>query len=104
MNKSLEMKLTELKELLFSQPEIKEYFRLRKALEKDRELMEIEAQIRFHQREMSENIANDEKYFQEKGIYETLKKEYDSHPIVANYEAIKIIVYDMLQQIKDIIE
>lgn len=97
-------KLTQLREALFDQEEVKRYFALKRAIEADTELMQTNELLRFHQKEMSKNLHDAAKYASEKALFEQYSKAYQNHPLVVNYEACKIEVYALLSQLKNILQ
>ena len=52
---------------------------------------------------MCKNKNNDEKYFEEKALYEQLKNKLDSNPILVNYQIAKEEVFSLLVDIKHIL-
>lgn len=96
--------LSEVKEELLNDPSVKEYFRLLSLIENDSDLMKLNEEMRLHQRLMSENVSNDEIYFKEKELYESLSKEYENNPLVVNFNYIKEDVKDLLSEIEEILQ
>ena len=90
MNKTDEA-LNHLAEELYSLPEIKEFLRLKEALEKDEELKEMRQEIA--------RLTNEGK----KEEHDNLLNVYNSHPLVANYLAMREEAISLLSQIKDIL-
>ena len=68
--------ISSLKEELYNEECVKEYFYYKQIIEKDPSIKELDEQVRFHQKEMCRNKDNDEVYFKEKAIYEDLKKQF----------------------------
>lgn len=103
MNNDIEELLNKLDESINNCEEVKMFFKVKKALQENTQLMELEQSIRIHQKKMVESIANKEEYDKERNIYNSLKKEYDSNILVIEYESIKSDVYDLLKQVSSII-
>ena len=95
--------LSSLKEELFNEDCVKEYFYYKNLVEKDPSLKELDEQARFHQKEMCKNKDNNEIYFKEKAIYEDLKSQLDNNPILINYQIAKDEVFSLLVDIKHIL-
>jgi len=95
--------LSSLKEELFNEDCVKEYFYYKNLVEKDASLKELDEQVRFHQKEMCKNKDNNEIYFKEKAIYEDLKSQLDNNPILINYQIAKDEVFSLLVDIKHIL-
>ena len=95
--------LSSLKEELFNEDCVKEYFYYKYLVEKDATLKELDEQVRFHQKEMCKNKDNNEIYFKEKAIYEDLKSQLDNNPILINYQIAKDEVFSLLVDIKHIL-
>ena len=95
--------ISSLKEELFNEDCVKEYFYYKYLVEKDATLKELDEQVRFHQKEMCKNKDNNEIYFKEKAIYEDLKSQLDNNPILINYQIAKDEVFSLLVDIKHIL-
>ena len=95
--------LSSLKEELFNEECVKEYFYYKNLLEHDVSIKELDEQVRFHQKEMCKNKDNDEVYFKEKAIYENLKNKLDQNPILVNYQIAKEEVFSLLVDIKKLL-
>ena len=95
--------LSSLKEELFNEDCVKEYFYYKNLVEKDASLKELDDHVRFHQKEMCKNKDNNEIYFKEKAIYEDLKSQLDNNPILINYQIAKDEVFSLLVDIKHIL-
>ena len=93
--------LKSVKEELLNEPVVVEYFRLLSLIENDKELMNLNEDMRKHQKLMSENMDNDEIYFKEKDLYESLSNDDktntyafdDEHNIIYNKTTIGILIY-----------
>ena len=90
MNKTDEA-LEKLASELYSLPEVKEFLRLKDALEKDEELKTMRQEIA--------RLTNEGK----KKEHDSLLSVYNSHPLVINYLAMREEVMALLSQIKDIL-
>ncbi len=97
-------RLDQLKTSLFEREEVRQYFALKAAIESDPILMEANANMRFHQKEMAKHMGNLEIYTKEKALFEHFSSVYQNHPLVVNYEQAKNAVHDLLRQLKDILE
>ena len=95
--------LSSLKEELYNEECVKEYFYYKKIVENDPSIKELDEQVRFHQKEMCKNKDNDEIYFKEKAIYEELKAKFDNNPILINYQIAKDEVFSLLVDIKKLL-
>ena len=96
----VEKKLDIVKDELYSNPLVLEYFRLKKAIEEDKDLMDLDKKIRTLQKELcyknkKENIDNNEAYL-------ALKNRFDNHPLVINYNKVKEEVLNLLNEIKEV--
>ena len=85
-------KTQELKENLYNEPEIVEFFRLKKLFENDKSLEEMRRQI------IKAKQANNQEE------YKRLKDLYDNHPLVSNYYAARENVADLLKELTDILK
>ena len=101
---NFEAQLEKVKNLLFNQECVKTYFSLKEQIEQSIELNELREKIRFHAQEMTKNMSDDEIYFKNKSIYEKALNEYNSHPLVVDYNAVAEEVNNLLKQLKNIIE
>ena len=95
--------LSSLKEELYTEECVKEYFYYKKIVDNDPSIKELDEQVRFHQKEMCRNKDNDEAYFKEKAIYEDLKSKFDNNPILINYQIAKDEVFSLLVDIKKLL-
>ena len=99
----LEYTLKQFKDELFNEPCVKEYFYYKNLVENDESIKQLDEEVRFNQKEMCKNKNNDEKYFEEKALYEQLKNKLDSNPILVNYQIAKEEVFSLLVDIKHIL-
>lgn len=102
MNKLDEL-LSSFKELLHEEQCVKDYFYYKNIVESDPSILELDEQVRFHQKEMCKNKDNDEEYFKEKHIYEELKTKLDNNPVLINYQIAKEEVNSLLVDIKKLL-
>lgn len=98
---NLEELLKEVNEEILEQECVQEFFRLKKAIEQDKEIKELDESVRFHQRKMCENQNNDELYFKEKALYEECLQKLESNPIYSNFMEVKKEVNALLLDIRD---
>ena len=94
----------DIKEELYSEECVKEYFRLKSIIENDEEINKLQEEVRVHQKAMCENMNNDEIYFKEKALYEEAHSKLDSNPIVINFNNVKEEVTNLLRMIKEAIQ
>ena len=102
MNKFINA-LNSLKQSLMAEQCIKDYFFYKEILFKNEEYNKLDELARFHQKEMCKNKDNNEKYFQEKELYEKFKNKLDSNPILINYQIAKDEVYSLLLDIEHLL-
>ena len=95
--------LSSLKEELYNEDCVKQYFYYKDLLKKDESLKALDEEVRFHQKEMCRNKDNDEIYFKEKALYEELKAKLDQNPVLVNYQIAKDEVFSLLVDIKHIL-
>ena len=89
MDKILE-KATELRDALNETKEFKEYLRLKKLYDESEEIKSLRAQMKIYKGNPT--------------VLEHINQEYNSHPLVVNYEHALEEVKKILRVIKDIIE
>lgn len=97
----IELLLNEVKDKLYSNETVKEYFRLKQIIETDEEIKKLDEEVRFHQRKMCEFQKDDSKYFAEKTLYEKAKNKLENNPIYINFEQIKSEINALLIDIRD---
>lgn len=102
--KTFEEALEEAKSELYQSQEVKTYFALKEAVEKDEELQELLGQLRNLQKEMTLAVMDEEKHQKLKQRYLIVKKQYDDHPMIQNYKNVREQVYQLLLQAKAILE
>jgi len=102
MNKLDELLLS-LKDELNNEHCVKEYFYYKNIVDNDSSFKRLDSEMRFHQKEMCKNKDNNEIYLREKAIYEELKKQFDSNPILINYQIAKEEVISLLVDIKQLL-
>jgi len=100
IDKALENLLSALQE----DPTFIEFEKARNLVNSDEYLINTEAKLRDLQQKMTQNVMDKALHNVYKKEYETLKKAYDEHPYVLNYNALLNDVNDMLLTIKTIIE
>ena len=99
-----ENQLERCQKLLYNEPIVKEYFRLRKIVQSDKELVRLDKEIHHHQQLMCVHKNDDEIYFNEKKIYEEELAQFKANPLVENYFQVREEVYALLNEVKEIIE
>ena len=97
----LEKNLQEVVSLLNDNPLVKEYLTLKKQIEESDELKSLREQIVIHEKAMTQNMSDDDVYFNEKEIYEDLKSEYDNNPLIVNFNNVSEELSSLLNEIKD---
>lgn len=96
--------LENVKNELYSEPLVKEYFRIKSIVESDEEIISLEKNVKEHQKKMCENINSDEVYLKEKNLYEKAVKSLNSHPVYSNYLKLKEEILLLLNEIKEVLE
>ena len=99
-----EKSLQEVRSILYSNPLVEEYFSLKKQIENNKELALLEREIVIHEKAMTKNMDNDEIYFKEKEIYESLKSKYDNDPLIVNYSHIVEELSSLLNEVKEVLK
>ena len=99
-----ENQLERCQKLLYNEPIVKEYFRLRKIVQSDKELVRLDKEIHQHQQLMCVHKDDDEIYLNEKKIYEEELAQFKANPLVENYFQVREEVYALLNEVKEIIE
>ena len=99
-----ENQLEKCQKLLYDEPIVKEYFRLRKIVQSDKELVRLDKEIHQHQQLMCVHKNDDEIYLNEKKIYEEELAQFKANPLVENYFQVREEVYALLNEVKEIIE
>ena len=90
MNKTDEA-LEKLAKELYALPEVQEYLELKESIESDKELKEMRLEIA--------RLTNEGK----KEEHDNLLNVYNSHPLVVNCQVAREELYNLLNQIKDIL-
>lgn len=98
-----ELALKEVEEKLYEEPIIKEYFRLKEIIDNDKELQELDKEMRLYQKRMCEFENDDKIYFKEKKQYEKRLKEIESNPIYINFTEVKNEVNTLLKEVRNAI-
>lgn len=100
INKAKELN-NNLKELDVS----KEYFNLKKLISEDAYLNELLEVINKTQNEMKNHLKNNDikSYNASKKTLEVLKQEFIDNPLINNYIVIKKEIYDVLEQVVNIL-
>lgn len=96
--------LKDIKKDLSNDPTIKEYVHLRNIIQNDEYLLSLEKDIKKHQRAMCELRHNEEIFSKEKALYEKASQEFDANPIVKNYQIAKEEAFNLLNEIKGVLE
>lgn len=100
----VEAALAELKEEMFANPLVKEYFRIRQMVAENVELKALKTQINEAQVKLSLSMNNQVKHEDYKTNYEQLVGKYESHPLIENFTQLQTEVRHFLQDIVDLLE
>lgn len=100
----LEDKINQCRTLLFDEPIVQEYFRLKKIVDSHSELKKLDEEIHTHQKLMCLHKENDAIYLKEKNLYDEKLHEFNSNPLVENYFQLREEVYSLLNEVKEILE
>jgi len=98
---NLEELLNKVNDEILNEECVKEYFHLKKIIESDQQILDLEKKAQEHQKLMCQNKNNDEIYFKEKALYEKYTSELESNPIIQNFNFIKKEVNSLLIDIRD---
>ena len=90
--------------LLYDEPIVKEYFRLKSIVQNDSELSRLDKEIHQHQHLMCVHKNDEEIYQNEKKIYDEQMAEFKSNPLVENYFQVREEVFSLLNEVKEILE
>lgn len=101
---SFEEELQQFREMLFSSPLVKEYFRYKNLLANDEQIQSLVQEIHQHEKNMTMHMMEDEVYQKEKQLYLEKKQIYEQHPLVINYSALQEEVQVLLKEIRDILQ
>ncbi|MEG0034229.1 MAG: YlbF family regulator [Bacilli bacterium] len=105
MNKEeLFKEIDDIKEHLYNEPLIKEYFRLANTIKNNKELNDLAKEIEFSKKNLVPSSSSKEDYEKELATYNYLKEKYNSNPLIVNFSMIKEQVKDLISEIKDIIQ
>ena len=99
-----ETQLEKCQKLLYDEPVVKEYFRLKKIVQSDSELVKLDKEIHQHQNLMCIHKDDEEIYQNEKRIYDEQLVQFKSNPLVENYFQVREEVYALLNEVKEILE
>lgn len=89
---------------LNAEPVVQEFEKAKALVTSDKYVQQMEAKLKVLQQKMTQNVMDKTLHETYKADYETLKKEYDEHPYVVNYNALLNDVNDLLLMLKNIIE
>ena len=90
--------------LLYDEPIVKEYFRLKNIVQNDSKLSRLDKEIHQHQHLMCIHKNDEEIYRNEKRIYDAQMAEFKSNPLVENYFQVREEVFSLLNEVKEILE
>lgn len=100
MDEKVANALSKVKEQLFNEPEVKEYFYLKSQIQNNEELLGLDKNIKDLQRKLCKNSKNKDLIDE----YRSALNSYNSHPLVVNFNRVKEEVNDLLRMIKEILE
>lgn len=92
--------LLDIKKEIYSEPCVKEYFRLKDAISKDKKLCALEEEIRLHQKAMCENKDNDVVFQKEMELYNKAIVKFEANPIIKNFNVVKEEVFSLLNEVR----
>ena len=96
---NLDELLLEVKNQINEEECVKEYFRLKEIISKDKDIQTLTKEIQVHQKRMCEFQNDDEIYFKEKSLYEDNLKKLEYNPIYQNFINVKGEVNELLKEI-----
>lgn len=103
IDEKLEKAILDVSKNLMEEPVVKEFLAIKKEIENDDELLELDKSIREHQKNMVKFAHDEEFASKERLLYKKEKEKFENHPLILNYNALKDEVNDLLEEIKDII-
>ncbi len=77
--------LQQLKTELYQSELVQEFLRYKKLISESEVLAKLENRLKELQQLMTKNVANAPKHREFKNEYNLLKKQYDTHPYITNY-------------------
>ena len=102
--KETELLVEELSDALLQLPEVIGFFKARDEINQNEYLQKVLRLKIFHQKKLLKNKNNVLKRDYHQRLYDKYAHAYDQSPLVKNYLYLRDIVYDLLMQIKTIIE
>jgi len=102
--KKIEETLEELLRALSDDPLFKDFEKVRLLVQNDPFLIETERKLKDLQQKMTKSVMDKKAHNEAKLEYETLKKAYEEHPYVINYNNLLDDVNELLHTLKTIIE
>lgn len=100
----LDKALSDLLAALNEEPLIIEFNKARNLVTSDEFLLQAEKDLKKLQQGMTRDVLDKTKHDSYKNEYNVLKKAYDEHPYVVNYNSLLNDVNDLLLTLKTIIE
>ena len=104
MNNDIKEQVLKIKNILLSDPKIKEFLELKEEVKNNKEILEYQDKIRALQKKMTKNVMDKEKYAVAKKEYLEVLDQYQNHPLVYNYIKLSEEIKDILLEIKEILE
>lgn len=101
---NIEVLLQDVKQELYSEPSIKEYFRLKEIIKNNDDLALLEREVLSLQKKMCENMNNDEIYKSTKEKYEEKLALLNSNPIYQNFLTVKEEVTSLLLEVSEVLK
>ncbi len=104
MNNDIKEQVLKIKNILLSDPKIKEFLKLKEEVKNNQEILDYQDKIRTLQKKMTTNVMDKEKYEVAKKEYLEILDQYQNHPLVYNYIKLNEEIKDILLEIKEILE
>lgn len=100
---NLEKNLQEVRSKLHNEPLVKEYLSLKKQIEESEYLSSLQKELIVHEKTMTLNMDNDEIYFKEKQLYESIKDKLDNDPLISNFKNVSEELINLLNEVKQVL-
>ncbi len=101
---TFEEALQECHQELLKQKEVVWYLELKERIKNNPEIQELVSKTHYYQRQMTLNYDNNERYQEMRRQFLDYQRKYDEHPLIQNLKVLQEQIYDLLMQIKTIIE
>ncbi|MGN1295910.1 MAG: YlbF family regulator [Bacilli bacterium] len=100
MNKELKSKLDEFIAFFLEVKEVKQFLLLKDELSSSKEIENLKEEVKKAQKEMALSLGTSS-YKEKKAYYLSKKREYESHPLIVNYEMLKEEVNYLVDELVD---